>query len=123
MDVFDKADDPEAFRAMFTIRGKALYPQMDFLFQMMEEILNTSKITDTKRLYEIIAEIKSRGQASLIGSGHQTAVLRGASYGSPMARFQDEMAGVGYYKLPARKRTRDSRPQDRFSMWQEQATL
>lgn len=25
--------------------------------------------------------------------------------------------------LPARKRTRDSRPQDRFSMWQEQATL
>lgn len=65
----------------------------------MEEILNTSKITDTKRLYEIIAEIKSRGQASLIGSGHQTAVLRGASYGSPMARFQDEMAGVGYYKF------------------------
>ena len=99
VDVFDKADDPEAFRAMFTIRGKALYPQMDFLFQMMEEILNTSKITDTKRLYEIIAEIKSRGQASLIGSGHQTAVLRGASYGSPMARFQDEMAGVGYYKF------------------------
>ena len=99
VDVFDKADDPEAFRTMFTIRGKALYPQMDFLFQMMEEILNTSKITDTKRLYEIIAEIKSRGQASLIGSGHQTAVLRGASYGSPMARFQDEMAGVGYYKF------------------------
>ena len=99
VDVFDKADDPEAFRTMFTIRGKALYSQMDFLFQMMEEILNTSKITDTKRLYEIIAEIKSRGQASLIGSGHQTAVLRGASYGSPMARFQDEMAGVGYYKF------------------------
>ena len=99
VDVFDKANDPEAFRTMFTIRGKALYSQMDFLFQMMEEILNTSQITDTKRLYEIIAEIKSRGQASLIGAGHQTAVLRGASYGSPMARFQDEMAGVGYYKF------------------------
>lgn len=99
VDVFDKANDPEAFRTMFTIRGKALYSQMDFLFQMMEEILNTSQITDTKRLYEIIAEIKSRGQASLIGSGHQTAVLRGASYSSPMARFQDEMAGVGYYKF------------------------
>ncbi len=26
-------------------------------------------------------------------------MLRGASYGSPMARFQDEMAGVGYYKF------------------------
>ena len=99
VDVFDKADDPEAFRTMFTIRGKALYSQMEFLFQMMEEILNTSRITDTKRLGEIIAEIKSRGQASLISAGHQTAVLRGASYSSPMARYQDEMAGVGYYKF------------------------
>ena len=71
---------------------------MDFVFQMMEEILNTSKIR-YQASGEIIGEIKSRGQASLIGSGHQTALLRGASYGSPMARFQDEMAGVGYYKF------------------------
>ncbi len=99
VDVFDKANDPEAFRTMFTIRGKALYSQMDFLFQMMGEILNSSKLTDTKRLQEIIGEIKSRGQASLIGAGHQTAVLRGTSYASPMAKFQDEMAGVGYYKF------------------------
>ncbi len=39
------------------------------------------------------------GQASLIGAGHQTAVLRSAAYGSPMAEYQDEMAGVGYYKF------------------------
>ena len=99
VDVFDKANDPEVFRTMFTIRGKALYSQMDFLFQMMGEILNTSRLTDTKRLREIIGELKSRGQASLIGAGHQTAVLRGSSYASPMAKFQDEMAGVGYYKF------------------------
>ena len=99
VDVFDKANDPEAFRTMFYHQRQGFVFPDGFPFQMMEEILNTSQITDTKRLYEIIAEIKSRGQASLIGSGHQTAVLRGASYGSPMARFQDEMAGVGYYKF------------------------
>ena len=99
VEVFDRADSTEEFQAMFSVRGKALYTKMDFLFKMIGEILNSSKLEDTKRLYEIIAEIKSRGQASLIGSGHQTAVLRGASYGSPMARFQDEMAGVGYYKF------------------------
>lgn len=66
---------------------------------MMGEILNTSRLTDIKRLREIIGELKSRGQASLIGAGHQTAVLRGSSYASPMAKFQDEMAGVGYYKF------------------------
>ena len=99
VDVFDKANDPEAFRTMFTIRGKALYSQMDFLFQMIREVLTTSKLTDTKRLYEIIARVKSRAQASLASAGHSTAVLRGASYASPMAAFQDEMAGIGYYQF------------------------
>ena len=97
VDVYDKANDPEKFCTTFTIRGKAMYSQMDFLFEMMDEILNKSEISDTRRLYEIVAEISSRGQVSLSSAGHQTAVLRGASYGSPMARFQDEMAGIGYY--------------------------
>ena len=72
---------------------------MDFLFQMMGEILNTSRLTDIKRLREIIGELKSRGQASLIGAGHQTVVLRGRSYAYPMEKFHVEMAVVGYYKF------------------------
>ena len=43
--------------------------------------------------------MKSRAQASLASAGHSTAVLRGASYASPMAAFQDEMAGIGYYQF------------------------
>ena len=56
-------------------------------------------IMGNKRLYEIIARVKSRAQASLASAGHSTAVLRGASYASPMAAFQDEMAGIGYYQF------------------------
>ena len=66
---------------------------------MIREILNTSKLEDTKRLYEIIASVKSRAQVSLTGAGHSTAVLRATSYSSPMAAFQDEMAGIGYYQF------------------------
>ncbi|MDC7290229.1 insulinase family protein [Blautia schinkii] len=97
VEVFDKADSTEEFKAMFSVRGKALYPKLPFLFEMIEEILSTSKLEDTKRLYEIIAQAKSRAQISLVSAGHSTAVLRAASYGSPMAEFQDQMAGVGYY--------------------------
>ena len=99
IEVFDDAKDTDAFRAMFAVRGKALYPEMDFMFSMIREVLTTSKLTDTKRLYEIIARVKSRAQASLASAGHSTAVLRGASYASPMAAFQDEMAGIGYYQF------------------------
>ncbi|MBU5447336.1 insulinase family protein [Blautia sp. MSJ-36] len=99
IEVFDDAQDTDAFRAMFAVRGKALYPEMDFMFSMIREVLTISKLTDTKRLYEIIARVKSRAQASLASAGHSTAVLRGASYASPMAAFQDEMAGIGYYQF------------------------
>lgn len=99
IEVFDDAQDTDAFRAMFAVRGKALYPEMDFMFSMIREVLTTSKLDDTKRLYEIIARVRSRAQASLASAGHSTAVLRGASYASPMASFQDEMAGIGYYQF------------------------
>ena len=99
VEVFDRADSTDAFQAMFSVRGKALYPKLDFLFEMVEEILNTSKLDDTKRLYEIIAAVKSRAQVSLTGAGHSTAVLRSTAYSSSMAAFQDEMAGIGYYQF------------------------
>ena len=99
IEVFDDAQDTDVFRAMFAVRGKALYPEMDFMFSMIREVLTTSKLDDTKRLYEIIARVRSRAQASLASAGHSTAVLRGASYASPMAAFQDEMAGIGYYQF------------------------
>ena len=99
IEVYDSAIDTDAFRAMFAVRGKALYSEMDFMFSMIREVLTTSRLDDTKRLYEIIARVKSRAQANLVSAGHSTAVLRGASYASPMAAFQDEMAGIGYYQF------------------------
>ena len=76
-----------------------MYSNIDVLFRMIREILNTSKLSDTKRLYEIIARVKSRAQANLVSAGHCTAVLRGASYSSPMAAFQSTMLGVAYYQF------------------------
>ena len=99
VEVFDRADSTEEYKAMFSVKGKVMYPRIDVLFRMIREILNTSKLDDGKRLYEIIARVKSRAQANLVSAGHSTAVLRGASYSSPMAAFQDEMAGVSYYQF------------------------
>ena len=99
VEVFDQAEEPGKFRAMFSVRGKSLYTKLDFLFRMVEEILLTSSLDDTKRLREIIAEVKARAQTNLVSGGHSTAVLRASSYGSPMAAFQDDMAGIGYYQF------------------------
>lgn len=99
VEVFEQADSIEDYKAFFSLRGKVMYPRIDVLFKMAREILNTSKLNDTKRLYEIIAEVKSRAQANLVSGGHSTAVLRASSYSLPMAAFQDAMSGIAYYQF------------------------
>lgn len=92
-----KVED-KVFRATFEIRGKALYPKMDILFQMMREILMESKLEDEKRLKEILSMLKSRLQMSFQSNGHTTAALRALSYASPMSKFKDDTDGIGYYE-------------------------
>lgn len=93
-----KAKEKE-FRATFEIKGKALYPKMDVLFHMMREILMESRLEDEKRLKEILAMLKSRLQMSFLSSGHTTAALRALSYDSPLAKFKDDVDGIGYYQV------------------------
>ncbi len=97
--IFERDDYEDGFRPMFAVRGKALYSQMEFLFGMIREVLLTTKLSDKSRLREIVSEVKSRAQGSLVSGGHGTAVLRATSYSSKGACFQDEMAGVGYYQF------------------------
>ena len=99
VEVFDRADSVDEYRAFFGVKGKVMYPKMDVIFRMIREILNTSDVTDTRRLHEIISRVKLRAQSSLVSAGHSTAVLRAASYASPMAAFQDGMAGIAYYQF------------------------
>ena len=99
IELFDNTFLEEGFRTFFSVRAKALYPQMEFVFRMIREVLLTSCLDDKKRLKEIVQEIKSRGQDSLSAAGHGTAVMRSLSYGSDEAAFQDEMSGIGYYRF------------------------
>lgn len=98
VDAFADAAHPGNYCAKFGIKAKVLYSELDFAFDMMEEILLTSKLTDEKRLYEIIARMKSRLQMRLTSAGHQTAANRAMSYFSGTAAFNDRVAGITLYK-------------------------
>ena len=87
------------FRATFEIKAKALYGKLPKAFEMMGEILTTSKLEDEKRLKEILAMTKSRLQMRFQSSGHVTAASRALSYSSPMSKFKDLTGGIGYYDV------------------------
>lgn len=87
------------FHAKFQIKSKVLYENLDYSFKMMKEIIVNSKLDDEKRLYEIIAQLKSRLQMTLNSSGHSVSVMRGCSYFSPVSYFSDLMGGIEFYKV------------------------
>ncbi len=89
------------FKATFEIKTKALYDKMPVAFAMMEEILTKSKLSDEKRLKEILGMTKSRLLMRFQSSGHTTAALRAMSYASPSARLKDMTSGIEFYERVA----------------------
>ena len=95
------ANDADESQNMMTfeIRGKALEEQLPFVFTMLEEILTRSKLDDEKRLYEILAQMKSRLQMILPSHGHSTAVTRAMSYFSETSDFSEKTGGIDFYRI------------------------
>ncbi len=86
-------------RMMFENYIKVFYSEMKAAFDIVEEILMLTKYDDTKRLYEIIAEQKSKMRARLMSKGHSTAVCRANAYQSEAGYIADLTSGIGYYRF------------------------
>ena len=69
------------------------------MFDVIEEILFTSKLDDEKRLKEIVSEQKSRTQMRLTTAGHSAAATRAMAYFSETAAFSDRSSGIDYYRM------------------------
>ncbi len=92
---FQNLDGSE--KRFFGIRTKYLYPEQDFVFSMVEEILRSSSLNDDKRLFEILSTQKAILQTSLSQAGHMTAVTRANAGLSRADAFQELVSGVEYY--------------------------
>jgi hypothetical protein len=96
---FDQVSEPDCFIGTFGVQAKVLYEKIDFAFAMIKEMLLESKIRDDKRIYEIVCQLKSRGQMRLLSSGHSSAVLRASSYFSTSGVYNECIGGIRYYKF------------------------
>ena len=98
-DVFADMANPGDYASAFEMKAKVLYDKIDFAFDMIEEILFTSSLEKEKRLYEILARLKSRLQVRLTSAGHSTAATRAMAHFSPVSAFNERTGGVALYEL------------------------
>lgn len=96
--VYGNVKDPDSYTVTLDLKTKALYQNLGKAIELLEELL-TSDYSDTKRLAEILAETKSRLQASMISDGHAVAVSRAGSYSSSRGAVVETLTGIDFYRL------------------------
>lgn len=95
--VFPVIGEYGKIRAFAGMRARVLYDKLPYAFDRIHEILFESEFDDDKRLYEIIAKMKSRLSMHLNSAGHQAAACRALSYMSQINAFNDEISGIAFY--------------------------
>ncbi|MCM1187882.1 MAG: insulinase family protein [bacterium] len=96
---YGSAEDADRYTLTMEVSTKALYENLPRALELMEELILRTDLTDTGRLKEVLAENNSRGQEYMMQAGHVVAINRALSYGSIRSAAEDELSGVGQYRL------------------------
>lgn len=99
VNVYLNSKKQDEYKVTLEMKSKVLYENRDKALELMKEIILTSDYEDEKRLHEIIAEAKSRMQATMTSAGHSLAAIRAMSYFSPSAAVSEQLSGIPQYRL------------------------
>ena len=89
--------DRASFYAL-SLNIKVLPSHMHEVFELVDEMLYRSKLSDTGRLTEILSEVKTSLKDRLISSGHLISANRSLSHISSDAKFGELTSGIAYYR-------------------------
>ncbi|MBE5827744.1 MAG: insulinase family protein [Butyrivibrio sp.] len=95
---YTDSGDVTKFETRFEISVKVLHENLHYAFDLVKEIIKSTKFDDHKRLKEIFGEQYARRQSDLAAAGHQTATLRAMSYVSPAAMVSDNVSGIANFR-------------------------
>lgn len=87
----------DGYRPYFSVRMKCMENQIADGMSLLKEVLFSTRFNDTKRIREIVSEMRSRMDARIPASGHVYAANRVVSYVDPMMRYKDIAEGIDFY--------------------------
>ncbi len=99
--VYPSIADDTSYEAKFEVRTKMLNDKLPKALELLEEILCHTKISDEKRLLEILSEVKSRLKMSLSSDGNSVSAIRAMSYFSETSLYNDMTMGIDFYRVVA----------------------
>lgn len=99
LETYGNIKEVDKYSPQFVLRSKVLNEKLPKLFELVEEIINSSLYSDESRLKEILQELKSRLEMSMKSRGHRVASVRLGSYYSEQYKYIDKISGLDFYKF------------------------
>ena len=91
--------DEESPKLYFDVKTKVLYENIGKAFELIREILFTTKLEDKERLKEILSENRSRLESALISAGHVAAMGRMSSYITEAGDIAESLNGIRFLRF------------------------
>lgn len=98
IDSYTDFEDVTRSAHKMSLNTKVLYEKLDFALDIALEILLHSNLSDTKRLKDILLEVKSNQKQGLLTAGNITALTRALSGFSKEYELKECTAGIEYYR-------------------------
>lgn len=93
-----KTENPDELNIYLELRIKVLEEELGKAEELAEEMLFSSKLSDVKRLKELLVQERARLQNSLSSSGNSVAAMRALAGISPYAFHLDATNGIRMYQ-------------------------
>ncbi len=96
MSAYGDADRADILDPYMEVNIRVLKEKLPKALLLVQEILQTSRFDDEKRLKDLITELMSRVTTGLQNAGHSTAMTRAASYTSRNSWYNEQIGGIDY---------------------------
>ncbi|WP_234122758.1 insulinase family protein [Clostridium hydrogenum] len=97
--VYTNKNNNDEYYHKFTVKSKVLPDKVGDAFELIEQIMHSSKFDNKKRIKEIIQEVKSRNEMAINEGGQSVAAKRLTSYFSASGKCNEKLNGLEYYKF------------------------
>ncbi|MCR5596522.1 MAG: insulinase family protein [Lachnospiraceae bacterium] len=97
--MFINASDTGIYTVTYDIKAKVFYSGLADAVRLIKEMSLTTKYDDKDRLRELVDEIVSHMQASMISAGHQVAAAAATAQFSASDALMDRINGIPFLRM------------------------
>ncbi|MDO9081638.1 MAG: insulinase family protein [Desulfuromonadales bacterium] len=93
-EILDDLHSMQRFTPVVALRGKALLPLQEALYELLGDLCTSPDFSDLERLSTLLGQVQANLENSIVTSGHSYAARAAAAHLTAAARQREEWGGI-----------------------------